>query len=94
MYLDLLKDLLRVLLCSFQSTVFLINTSTMAIKSQFGYLIIFEFRVHIIEKASFFVFLFNLALVQNWLCEPERVFITHLPETDEIFSYGSGYNIC
>lgn len=36
---------------------------------------------------------YHVATVQNWLCEPERVFITHMPETDEIFSFGSGYTL-
>ncbi|XP_068216054.1 phosphoenolpyruvate carboxykinase, cytosolic [GTP]-like [Palaemon carinicauda] len=30
-------------------------------------------------------------LVNNWPCDPERTIVTHIPETKEIISFGSGY---
>ncbi|XP_064097996.1 phosphoenolpyruvate carboxykinase, cytosolic [GTP]-like [Macrobrachium nipponense] len=30
-------------------------------------------------------------LVNNWPCDPERTIVTHVPETKEIISFGSGY---
>jgi len=30
-------------------------------------------------------------LVNNWPCDPARTIVTHVPETNEIISYGSGY---
>ncbi|XP_066945521.1 phosphoenolpyruvate carboxykinase, cytosolic [GTP]-like [Macrobrachium rosenbergii] len=30
-------------------------------------------------------------LVNNWPCDPERTIVTHVPETREIISFGSGY---
>ncbi|XP_066945526.1 phosphoenolpyruvate carboxykinase, cytosolic [GTP]-like [Macrobrachium rosenbergii] len=30
-------------------------------------------------------------LVNNWPCDPERTIVTHVPETSEIISFGSGY---
>ncbi|KAL7631649.1 UNVERIFIED_CONTAM: hypothetical protein RMT77_018053 [Armadillidium vulgare] len=30
-------------------------------------------------------------LVNNWPCDPQRTIVTHVPATNEIISYGSGY---
>merc|ERR1712212_907238 len=30
-------------------------------------------------------------LVNNWPCNPEKTIVTHVPETAEIISFGSGY---
>ncbi|XP_042888915.1 phosphoenolpyruvate carboxykinase, cytosolic [GTP]-like [Penaeus japonicus] len=30
-------------------------------------------------------------LVNNWPCDPERTIVTHVPESSEIISFGSGY---
>lgn len=30
-------------------------------------------------------------LVNNWPCNPEKVIVSHIPENDEIVSFGSGY---
>jgi len=30
-------------------------------------------------------------LINNWPCNPEKVIVTHIPKTNEIISFGSGY---
>jgi len=50
----------------------------------------------IVKQFSTFCLIFNFVIssepvINNWPCNPEKTIIAHIPDRNEILSYGSGY---